>query len=138
MPNNNPIFVATPRIQTTITTAASSRDGDGGTYNLLVNPGPNGSRIERVTAIVAGTNSSASTAMSLRLYIKDVDTDVLYLFREALLPASTPSNLVLGSNNTFTFNGGLCLGTQSQLYVGSTIGDTGANRVSWVAELGDF
>jgi hypothetical protein len=136
--NNNPIFIGTPRVQTTITNAASSRDGDAGTYNLLFDPGPDGSRIERVTAIVAGTAGSATTAMAVRLYIKNINDNDLYLYREALLPASTPGNTVLGSSVTFNFNGGLCLGTQSQLFAGASVGDTGLNRVSFIAEGGNF
>jgi hypothetical protein len=137
--NNNPIFVGTPIVQTTITNAASSRDGDAGTYNLLFTPGPDGSRIERVTAIVAGTASGvATTAMAVRLYIKNLNDNDLYLYREALLPASAASNTVVGSNVTFNFNGGLCLGTQSQLFAGASVGDTGLNRVSFIAEGGNF
>jgi hypothetical protein len=138
MANINPIFIGTPVVQNTITNAASSRDGDGGTYNLLFTPGPNGSRIERVTAIVAGTAGSTTTAMAVRLYIKNVDDDDLYLYREALFPAVNPSNTIVGANVTFNFNGGLCLGTQSQLFAGTSVGDTGANRVSWIAEGGNF
>lgn len=136
--NNSPIFVGTPIVQTTITNAPSSRDGDAGTYNLLFNPGTNGARVERVTAIVAGTAGAATTAMAVRLYIKNVDDGDLYLYREALLPASTPGNAIVGSNVTFNFNGGLCLGTQSQLFVGTSVGDTGLNRVSWICESGNF
>jgi hypothetical protein len=138
MANNNPIFVGKPRVQTTITNTASSRDGVAGTYNLLFDPGTDGSRVERVTAIVAGTAGAATTAMAVRLYIKNVDDGILYLYREGLLAATTPGNAVVGANITFNFNGGLCLGTQSQLFVGTSVGDTGANRVSWTAESGDF
>jgi hypothetical protein len=76
--------------------------------------------------------------MAVRLYIKNVDDGDLYLYREALLPASTPSSAVVGSNVIFTFNGGLCLGTQSQLWGGQSTGDTGANRVSFTTEGGNF
>ena len=139
--NNNPIFVGTPIVQTGVTTTVTSRDGAGGTYTLIFNPGPDGSRIERVTAIVAGTVSvTQTTAMAIRLYIKDLNTagQPLFLYREALLPASLPGNAVVGSNVTFNFNGGLCLGTQSQLFAGASVGDTGINRVSFIAEGGNF
>ena len=135
---NNPIFIGTPIVQTTITNAASSRDGDGGTYNLLFNPGPDGSRIERVTAIVAGTAGSSTSAMAVRLYIKNLNDNDLYLYREAVFPIVQPGNSIVGANITFNFNGGLCLGTQSQLFAGASVGDTGANRVSWTAEGGNF
>jgi hypothetical protein len=101
---NNPIFIGTPIVQTTITNAASSRDGDGGTYNLLFNPGPDGSRIERVTAIVAGTAGSSTSAMAVRLYIKNLNDNDLYLYREAVFPIVQPGNSIVGANITFNFN----------------------------------
>lgn len=137
--NNNPIFIGTPRVQTALSTTSTNRDGTAGTYTTIFNPGPNGSRIERVTAIVAGTaGTPATTAKSVRLYVKNVDDGILYLYREGLLPASTPSGTVIGSNITFNFNGGLCLGTQSILMAGQSTGNTGNDSLSFVTEGGDF
>jgi len=136
--NNNPIFVGTPIVQQIFTTEATARGGDAGTYRTLFTPGPDGSRIERVTAIVSGTAGVATTAMSLRIYIRNVDSNINYLYREGLLPASTPASNVLGSNITFNFNGGLCLGTQSQLLVGQSVYAGTQDRVSFIAEGGNF
>lgn len=136
--NNNPIFVGTPDVQTVFTTEATQRDGTSGTYRTLFIPGSNGSRVERVTAIVSGTMSSATSAMALRVYIKNVDSGTLFLYREVTLPASTPAANVIGSNTQFNFNGGLCLGTQSQIVVGQSTYAGTSDRISWVAEGGDF
>jgi hypothetical protein len=136
--NNNPIFVGTPIVQQIFTSEVTGRNGDVGTYKLLFTPGPDGSRVERVTAVVSGTFSVATQAMALRVYIKNVDSGILYLYREAVLPTSTPSVSVLGANTTFNFNGGLCLGTQSEIWVGQSTYTGVADRVSWVAEGGRF
>ena len=136
--NNNPIFIGTPIVQNIISAEVTGRDGTSGTYQLLFNPGPNGSRVERVTAITAGTISSPSSAMALRVYVKNLNNNVLYLYREAVIPAATPGTAVIGSNITFNFNGGLCLGTQSQIWVGQSTYADADDRISWTAEGGDF
>jgi hypothetical protein len=133
--NNNPIFIGTPRVQSALSTTSTGRDGLSGTYTTLYTPGPDGSRIERVTAMVA-TPGTASTAKAVRIYIRE--NNILYLYREALLPASTPSGTVLGSNITFNFNGGLCLGTQSVLVGGQSTGNTTNDSLSFITEGGDF
>jgi hypothetical protein len=136
--NNNPIFVGTPIVQQIFTTEATARGGDGGTYRLLFTPGTDGSRVERVTAVLSGTMSASTSAMAVRVYIKNVDNGILYLYRESVLPTSTPSVSVLGANTTFNFNGGLCLGTQSEIWVGQSTYAGAADRVSWIAEGGRF
>jgi len=136
--NNSPIFIAAPRIGSAITGAASSRDGDVGTYYPIFTPGPNGSRIERVTAITAGTMSGQSSAMAIRLYIQNVDDLDYYLYREGLLAQVTPGTGTIGANLTFNFNGGLCLGTQSILVAGQSTYADADDRVSFVVEAGDF
>ena len=137
--NNNPIFIGTPRVQASLSTTSTGRDGLTGTYTVLFTPGPDGSRIERVTAMVA-TPGTASTAKAVRLYIKDISgtASTLYLYREALLPTSAPSGTLVGSNITFNFNGGLCLGSQSQLLGGQSTGNTTNDSLSFIVEGGDF
>jgi hypothetical protein len=136
--NNNPIFIAAPRVQSVISNAVSSRDGTTGNLFLLCTPGPNGSRIERITAITTGTMSQATTPMAIRIYIQNVDESTNYLYREAVFPAITPGTAIVGPNTTFNFNGGLCLGTQSKIYVGQSTFADADDRVSWTCELGDF
>lgn len=135
--NTTPIFVGTPRITTAEVTAASNRDGTGTIYQLLV-PGTNGSRIEKINCILAGTLSSASTAMAVRVFICDDVGANPRLFRETVIASTTPSATVVGGNATFTFAGGLVVGTNSTVYVGQSSADTAANRGHWSCELGDF
>jgi hypothetical protein len=136
--NNNPIFIGAPRVQSAISNAASGRDGTTGNLFLLCTPGPNGSRIERITAITTGTMSSPTSAMAIRIYIQNVDDLTNYLYREAVFPIVTPGTAIVGPNTTFNFNGGLCLGTQSKIYVGQSTFADADDRISWTAELGDF
>lgn len=135
--NTNPIFIGTPRIASAEVTAASNRDGTGTIYQLLV-PGTNGSRIEKINCVLAGTLSSASTAMAVRVFVCDSVGSNPRIFRESLIGATTPSATVVGGNATFTFACGLVVGTNSTIYVGQSTGDTTANRGHWTAEAGDF
>jgi len=135
--NTTPIFVGTPRIASVEVTAASNRDGTGTIYQLLV-PGTNGSRIEKINCILSGTLSSASTAMAVRVFICDAVGVNPRIFRETVIASTTPSATVVGGNATFTFAGGLVIGTSSTIYVGQSSGDTTVNRGHWTAEAGDF
>lgn len=135
--NTTPIFVATPRITNTEVTAACNRDGTGTIYQLLV-PGTNGSRVEKINCILAGTLSSQSAAMTVRVFICDSAGANPRIFREQAIAATTPSTTVVGGNATFTFAVGLAIGTASTIYVGQGSGDTNLNRGHWTAEAGDF
>lgn len=139
MANNNPIFILTPRITSTVCSASSTRDGSGGTlYSLFIPDTTNGSRVEKITCMLAGTNSSASSAMAVRLYITDIGGNNPRLFRETLIASATPTATALGGNTTFTFPGGLGIGTASEIRVGqSTYG--GVNDTThWTCEGGNF
>lgn len=136
--NTTPIFLGTPRITSVEVTAASNRDGSGTIYSLFTPNLTNGSRIERINCVLAGTLSSASTAMAVRVFICDANGANPRIFREGLIAGTTPTATAVGGNTSFTFAGGLVIGTGSTVYVGQSTGDTTANRGHWTAEAGDF
>ena len=140
MPNTTPIFVGTPRITSAEVTAPCNRDGSGTIYQLFVPNTTNGSRIERINCWLAGTVSSASTALAARIFICDAAGANPRIFRESSIASTTPtpSTGIVGGNTTFTFAGGLVIGTSSTIYVGQSSGDTTVNRGHWTAEGGDF
>jgi hypothetical protein len=136
--NVQPIFTRTPKVATAIIPAASgisARDGSG-SLTLLVNPGSDGSRIERIKFTGASSGVGvASSAMVGRVYI--VEAGVTALIDEVAIAAATPSSSVIGPNSTISYPGGLIIGASQKVFVSkSTSGAQDALHV--MAQYGDY
>lgn len=138
MPNNNPIFIGTPRTTTAVTATVSYRDGTGPIQPLFVSNATNGSRIERISAFNVGTQGSIMQATQVRVFIANADGTNPRLFREQLFASVTPGSGVLGPNAIFNFAGGLLMGTNSSVYVGQGTYTNINDTTHWTCEGGDF
>lgn len=88
--NTSPIFTLTPNaLPVAISTANTNRDGTG-TLGTIITGGSNGTRIEALKAVAAGT----TTAGVIRYFITDAAGANPKLFEERLVTAVTPSTTV--------------------------------------------
>lgn len=79
------VYVGTPKTwQAALSAANTNRDGTG-TLVTVVTAGTNGSRIDKIRAVAAGT--TAAGAIRLFLY----DGTNTYLYKELIVAAITPS-----------------------------------------------
>jgi len=138
MANTTPIFIGTPIIATAVTSTASNRDGTGTITQLFVADITNGSRVERISAFNAGTQSVGMSASQVRVFVADRNGNTPRLFREQLFAGVTPGPTVLGSNAIFNFPGGLLMGTNSSIWVGQGTYQTINDTTHWTIEGGHF
>jgi hypothetical protein len=91
----NPTFAVTPKIgQVRIATANTNRDGTG-TLGTVYTGVAAGSRVLWIQAMA----TSSTTAGAIRLFVDNGST--VYLWREVLVTALTPSVTVLGWNTSW-------------------------------------
>lgn len=134
--NTQPIFIINPIVTSCLVTSSSNRDGVGGGLVQLFTGGTNGGRIEKITCNIAGTGTSSN--MAVRIYVTDTGGANPRLLREQLIAAVTPSGTVLGGVSTFTFSGGIGIGSTNEIWVGQSTGDATNNQGHWTCEGGYF
>lgn len=139
-----PLCALTPVINGTVSAGIAYRNGTGAVYRLFLADPNNGSRVDRVTAIVGGAESVNGNGGQLRLYLADANGNNMRLYREQLLSATTtgagttPTNNRPGETTTWVFPSGLVLGTNSSLWCGQGF-YTGTNdQMIWVCEGAHF
>lgn len=121
MSNKIPLMAYYPLLSTAICTGTTSRDGTGGApLALLYSPTASGSRIERITCNINGDFNIASANVIGRLYITDIGGSNPRLFREGFMSGVTPTASVSGGQYQWVFNGGLTIGTASEIRVGQS------------------
>jgi hypothetical protein len=99
-----PIFIGTPKTwQGQVTAANTNRDGTGTLVNVVAAGSAPGTRIDRIHIIA----SAATTAGVVRLFISDGTNTRLY--REVMVDAVTPSNVIKVWEAELTFADGLVL-----------------------------
>lgn len=100
-----PVFASTPRCAMAQATAANTNRDGTGTLVTVLTAGANGSRLERVRIVAAGT----TTAGVVRLFIHDGTN--ARLLHEMLVSAITPSTTVQvwSADIDMSFNGGSIL-----------------------------
>lgn len=137
---NVPLIGNQVLLNMTIGTLSSTRRGEAGTrYQIFSASNTLGARIERITCNMANQWETTSSATQVRIYLTGANGSNPRLLREAAIPAASPSltNFVIGGGWQFVFNGGLTLGTGSELWVGQQIAGAN-NNTHWIVEGSSF
>lgn len=130
-------FVATPvtgRVR--LSAGNTGRDGSG-TISTLVTGSANGTRIEKVTFVAAGT-MVANSANIGRVWISDTSGANWRLYSEVAISVVTPSASAIGAKQQIVFSGGLIIPLNIQLGVTVHTGDAAGNQFDVIAEGGNF
>jgi len=129
------IYPSTPTT-TVVQTATQSIRVNPQNLTKLYTAGPNGSRVERITAesnYVSGTSRNKM----LRIYIKSGSDYILY--REIGINGVTATAVIYGNYYTFYFSqGGLLLPPNTEVWVGQTSWATDADTINWIIEASDY
>lgn len=129
------IYPSTPTT-TVVQTATQSTRINPSNLTRLYTAGPNGSRVERITAesnYVSGTSRNKM----LRIYIKSGSDYILY--REIGINGVTTSAAIYGNYYTFYLSqGGLLLPPNTEIWVGQTSWTTAADTINWIIEASDY
>jgi TRAP-type mannitol/chloroaromatic compound transport system substrate-binding protein len=138
-PNTSPVFTLTPNTVTASggTTPNTASDGSG-TLVTLFTAGPQGSRVERITATNAQVSAAASTANVIRVFLTDTSGNNPRLIAEAALPAATRTTAVIGATVTITFLNGISLASGQLLKVCQAVYAGVQDLTHFVAYGGDF
>lgn len=120
----------------------TNRDGSGTAETnifLAFTAGVNGSRVDRVIAIAAGTLATTTAGM-IRVFHSTGAGANKRLWREWQVTAVLPSASAIGYTNytTSKIDGGLALKAGEQLWITSHIADSTGNQFDIVIEGGDF
>ena len=125
---SSPVFVGTPKSwYGKLSTANTARDGTG-TLVSIVSGGTNGSRVDKIKVIGAGT----VTAGVIRYFLTNGTTFVLH--KEVLVPATTPSTTVAAWEDERTFADGMLIPTGWSLQAATN----NAENFNVIASGGDF
>lgn len=136
--NFNPIFTLVPNtVPTTITAANTARDGSGALVTL-VTAGTNGSRVDSITFTNSATAVGASALKVVRVFLTDAAGANPRIIAEALLPAITSSNTVIGATVTITFTNGRKMKSGQIMKVSQSLCATSADNSDVVADAGDY
>lgn len=136
--NTAPIFTLVPNCAvSTITAANTARDGSGSLVTAFT-AGTNGSLLSQITFTNNAAAVGASALKVVRVFITDTAGANPTMYKEALFPAITSSNTVLGATVTITFVSGLILKSGQLVKVSQSICATSADNSAVVSEGGDY
>lgn len=135
--NTTPIFVKQGNLTPVrIVTANSNNSGSTGTLYDVVTAGVDGTRVDGIRFINAGTALVASAATRINIFHTVGAT--IRIVGQVLMPAATRSATVLGATAIYTFDQPLLLKTGEKISVTSTNWATAADDIDACAFAGDY
>ena len=135
--NTTPIFIKQGNLTPVrIVTANSNNSGSTGTLYDVVTAAVDGTRIDGIRFINAGTALVASAATRLNIFHTVGAT--IRIIGQVLMPAATRSATVLGATAIYTFDQPIVLKTGEKISVTSTNWATTADDIDACAFAGDY
>ena len=135
--NTTPIFIKQGNLTPVrIVTANSNNSGSTGTLYDVVTAAVDGTRIDGIRFINAGTALVASAATRLNIFHTVGAT--IRIVGQVLMPAATRSATVLGATAIYTFDQPIVLKTGEKISVTSTNWATTADDIDAIAYAGDY
>ena len=135
--NTTPIFIKQGNLTPVrIVTANSNNSGSTGTLYDVVTAAVDGTRIDGIRFINAGTALVASAATRLNIFHTVGAT--IRIVGQVLMPAATRSATVLGATAIYTFDQPIVLKTGEKISVTSTNWATTADDIDACAFAGDY
>lgn len=136
--NTSPVFTKEAQVGfARIAAANTARDGSGTLVDAFTAT-TDGSVAFKATFTSAQATAAASALKVVRVFITDTAGVNPRLYKEALLPALTPSTTVIGSTVTITFTDGLVLKSGQKIQVSQSIYATAADQTDVVIEGGNY
>ena len=136
--NTNPIFVLTPSIGMLRSATTSARDGTQlSSPQLAYTASVNGSRVDRITITLVGTQSVATSGLVARVYLSATASN-FRLYKEVALTTLTPSTTIIGPTTTINIAGGLVLPPAWGIYVAQSVYAGTQDAIDWIVEGGDY
>lgn len=135
--NTTPIFIKQGNLTPVrIVTANSNNSGSTGTLYDVVTATVDGTRVDGIRFINAGTALVASAATRLNIFHTVGAT--IRIVGQVLMPAATRSATVLGATAIYTFDQPIILKTGEKISVTSTNWATTADDIDACAFAGDY
>jgi hypothetical protein len=135
--NTAPIFVKQGNLTPVrIITANSNNSGSTGTLYDVVTATIDGTRVDGIRFINAGTALVASAATRINIF--NTVGATIRIVGQVLMPAATRSATVLGATAIYTFDQPIVLKTGEKISVTSTNWATTADDIDACAFAGDY
>ena len=135
--NTTPIFVKQGNLTPVrIITANSNNSGSTGTLYDVVTATIDGTRVDGIRFINAGTALVASAATRINIF--NTVGATIRIVGQVLMPAATRSATVLGATAIYTFDQPIVLKTGEKISVTSTNWATTADDIDACAFAGDY
>lgn len=135
----SPPFTQTPKIASTVLTAANTaRDGSGTIPTLLTVDATNGGYVKRITFISSPATAAAAAAKVFLVFVSTDGGTTWRFLRESAVATATNSTTAVGIISIITFPDGLVLPAAAKVGVAMTVRGSAADDTTVTGEYSDY